>query len=74
MNYQIWKFKMEMLLIDTDVWETIAKERPAEPSTEWIKKDGIARARIGLMVDDNQLCHIRKEESALGAWNTLNPR
>ena len=70
-NYQIWKFKMEMLLIDKEVWETISKERPTQPNEEWLKKDGKARALIGLMVEDNQLCHIRKEESAAGAWKAL---
>lgn len=63
---------MQMLLIDKEVWETISKERPDPPTEEWLKKDGKARARICLMVDDNQLCHVRKEESAAGAWNALN--
>lgn len=67
-NYQMWKFKMELFLIDKELWDTISEERPAAPNADWLKRDGKARARIGLMVEDNQLCHIRKATSAALAW------
>lgn len=67
----MWKFKMELLLIEKDLWDNISIERPAAPDAEWLKRDGKARARIGLMVEDNQLCHIRKETSAAAAWKAL---
>lgn len=70
-NYQMWKFKMELFLIEKDLWDTISQERPDDPSDEWLKRDGKARARIGLMVEDNQLCHIRKATSAAGVWTAL---
>lgn len=70
-NYQIWNFKMELLLIDKDVWDTINAARPDAPDEQWLKRDGKARAKIGLMIEDNQLCHVRKEVSAAGAWNAL---
>lgn len=70
-NYQTWKFKMELLLIDKDLWDIISEARPAIPDADWLKREGKARARIGLMVEDNQLCHIRKEATAAGAWNAL---
>ena len=35
------------------------------------QKDDQARALIGLMVDDNQLMHIRNARPAQAAWNAL---
>lgn len=52
---------MKMFLIDKEVWDTISKPRPAQPNEEWLKEDVKALARIGLMAEDNQLCHRRKE-------------
>ena len=36
------------------------------------EKDEQARAMIGLCVEDNQLVHIRNQETAKQAWNALN--
>lgn len=47
-NYQMWKFKMELLLIEKELWDTVSEKRPAAPDAEWLKRDGKARARIGL--------------------------
>ena len=47
-NYQTWKFKMELLLIKEDLWETITKEIPDPVTAEWQTKDAKARAIIGL--------------------------
>lgn len=40
-------------------------------SAKWIKKDNKARAMIGLMVEDDQLVHIRNEKTALSSWKAL---
>lgn len=52
-NYHTWKFKMEMLLIKERLWSVISKEKPQVPSEQWVEKDEVARAMIGLWVDDN---------------------
>src|SRR6218665_1493064 len=65
-NYQTWKFKMELLLIKEDLWETVTKEIPDLVTAEWHTKDAKARAIIGLQVADNQLHLIRKQTTAKG--------
>ncbi|KAJ6641786.1 hypothetical protein Bhyg_06729 [Pseudolycoriella hygida] len=62
-NYQIWKYKMELLLTKADLWDIVNNELPdvAARNEAWLKRDGKAKADIGLSVEDNQLCHVRKE-------------
>ena len=47
-NYQIWKFKVELLLTKDDVWSAVSEAPPERISNEWRKKDEKARATIGL--------------------------
>lgn len=72
-NYFKWKYKIELLLINEDLWEVITDEPPITPTRlrEWRKKDNKARSTIGLTVEDNQLVHIRGKETALETWNAL---
>lgn len=70
-NYQIWKYKVEFLLISEGIWDVIAEPRPGVPDEAWIRKDDQARAAIGLLVEDSQLIHIRQAKNALDAWNSL---
>jgi len=71
LNYQTWKFKVELLLIKEDLWDVVAKEVPDPVTATWQTKDGKARATIGLLVEDNQLHLIRKQTTAKGSWQTL---
>ncbi len=41
---------MELLLTDKDIWDIISEARPAAPDAAWLKRNGKARAKIGLMV------------------------
>src|SRR3984885_14576424 len=70
-NYQTWKFKVELLLVKEDLWDTISKETPDPVTDAWKTKDGKARASIGLLVEDNQLHIIRKQTTAKGSWEEL---
>jgi len=75
-NYQIWKYKLELLLIKEDLWSIIDAdfEKPAiedDAYATWKIKDGKARAHIGLLVEDNQLVHIRRKNNARDMWNVL---
>lgn len=70
-NYQLWKFKVEMLLSRDDLWEVIVTERPQINYQEWDKKNRQARATISLLVEDDQLIHIRHENTAKGMWDAL---
>lgn len=70
-NYQVWKYKVELLLVKEDLWNVVSEEPPAEPDAAWKRKDGQARATIGLLVEDNQFIHIREKTNARDTWNAL---
>src|ERR1700761_1039660 len=83
LNYSIWKYKMELILIKENLWEKVMKERvivvvvegqeaaAAALEEEWKKSDNKARALIGLSVDDDQLAHIRRKVTAWESWEAL---
>lgn len=70
-NYQVWKYKLELLLMKEGLWDVVKLNRPKDPDDVWFSKDGKARATIGLLVEDNQLGHIKKCSTAKEMWNTL---
>lgn len=72
-NYFNWKYRMELVLIEKDLWETITDEAPTgeRALARWAKKDQKARAAIGLAVEDNQLVHVRGKRSAAETWEAL---
>lgn len=70
-NFQVWKCKVELLLIKEDLWHTIGTARPTAPDEKWLKADRQARATIGLLVEDDQLRHIKDINSAKEAWIAL---
>lgn len=72
-NYQIWKYKVELLLTKDDLWDIVSDDLPVgdERNAAWEKRNGKAKAIIGLSVKDNQLGHIRKEVTAKAAWDAL---
>lgn len=70
-NYEVWKFKMELLLMKEDLLDIVIKTKPESVTPEWSAKDGKARAMIGLAVEDSQLVHIIRKQSAKEMWDTL---
>lgn len=78
-NYFTWKFRVELLLIKDEVWHVVEKPAPvlsADRSNQstvdaWKKCDDKARAMIGLLVEDNQLNHIRNKATAKQWWDAL---
>lgn len=70
-NFQVWKCKVELLLTREDLWHTIDADRPAAPDAQWLKADRQARATIGLLIEDDQLRHIRNATNAKEAWTAL---
>lgn len=70
-NYQVWKHKVELLLIRDDLWHTVKEAEPGNPDEKWLKADRQARATIGLLVEDDQLRHIKDATSAREAWKAL---
>lgn len=70
-NYHIWKFKVELVLIKDGLWDVVMKPKPNPETADWIKKNAEARAVIGLSVEDSQLSHILKCDTAKDAWEIL---
>ena len=73
-NYQIWKFKVKMLLIREDTWKYIVQGDTPDPVPDfWQRKDEKAQCTISLTVEDNdnQLVHICNCTSAKGMWKKL---
>ena len=44
-NFQIWKYKMEMLLLKEELWDTISESKPDPVTEEWKRKNSKATAR-----------------------------
>lgn len=70
-NYDNCSFKVKLLLVKEGGWTTVEDAKPEPVTQEWKSKDAQALATIGLLVDDNQLVHIRKAQSAAEAWMNL---
>lgn len=70
-NYQVWKYKVELLLIKEDLWNVVSQESPAIVDAAWTRKVGQARATKGLLVEDNQFVCIRDKTIARDTWNAL---
>jgi gag-polypeptide of LTR copia-type len=70
-NYQMWKYKVELLLTREDTWDAVANDAPDPITAEWRAKDRRAWATIGLLLEDNQLHLVRKQETAKDIWTAL---
>lgn len=70
-NYFNWKFRMEMLLKEKEVWTTISGEIPSTQSTDWKRMDEKALSTIALTIEDNQIQHVRDCKHAKLAWEAL---
>eukprot|EP00794_Sanderia_malayensis_P011679 gene11679-12889_t len=78
-NFHLWKFKMQMILEDKDLWNIVCgeEEEPVgEGSTEasiqrFRKRARKAFATICLSLGDNQLSLVRSAQTAREAWLKL---
>ncbi|KAK2577585.1 hypothetical protein KPH14_000902 [Odynerus spinipes] len=70
-NYQIWKEKVQLLLMRERVWHTIEEDRPAVENEKWLGEDMHVRSTIGLLIEDDQLRYVKKATSAKEAWDSL---
>ena len=65
-NFELWKLKMEDLLVDKEQWATVDPgTKPTGVSTEdWEKLDRKARSTIRLCLSDSVLLNVSREDSA----------
>ena len=62
---------MELLLVKENLWTMVTDVVPAERNNDWTERNNKAKAIIGLSLEDNQLQHVRKLETAKGYWDAL---
>ena len=69
-NFELWKLKMEDLLVDKEQWATVdLGTKPIGVSTEdWEKLDRKARSTIRLCLLDSILLNVFGEDSAKKLW------
>lgn len=70
-NYFNWKYKIEMLMKEKNVWQVISKNAPVPATDDWNKADEKALTTIGLHVENDQIQHIRNITTAKHAWQEL---
>lgn len=70
-NYELWKFRMELLLLKEGVKNVVDDPVPQVPTATWLHRDGKARALIGLSIDDSQTCHVLHAATARDMWLSL---
>jgi transposase InsO family protein len=74
-NYHVWKFKMQLILEDKDLFGVIdgtdVKPEKADAVAEWVKRDKKARVTICLALSDSVLATVRSCETAVSVWEKL---
>ena len=72
-NFELWKLKMEDMLIDRDLWEVASLAvRPTTMSqADWDLKDRKARGLIRLCLADSVLLNVLDENTANSLWTRL---
>jgi hypothetical protein len=71
-NFELWKLKMEDLLIDQDLWVTIRGTKPIGMiDEEWVVLERKARSLIRLYLGDLVLVNVYEEKIATSLWKKL---
>ena len=72
-SFELWKIKMEDLLVDKDQW--IAVDSGTKPTgvtdEEWKKLDRKAKSTIRLCVSDSVLLNVSGEATTKALWDKL---
>ena len=77
-NFNIWKFKIQMLLASMDIWDIVDGSKKTPPSNadprvlkEYQRRTKNTMSIIGLNMTDNQLVHIKSCKGSAEVWKTL---
>ena len=72
-NFELWKLKLEDLLVDQEQW--IAVDPGTKPTVtsqeDWDKLERRARSTIRLCLSDSVLLNVSGEDSAVKLWEKL---
>jgi hypothetical protein len=70
-NYLMWKLKADANLRQLRLWKYVIAEEDSDEHKD-VEKEGEALDIIMLIMEDNQLLHIRRCEMAAEAWKALS--
>ena len=77
-DFGLWKFKMEMILSEKDLWEIVedSEEPPSDEADAKVKKSYERRVKkafsmIACNLGDRQLAHVRSCKGPAEAWKVL---
>ena len=70
-NYDVWKFKVEMYLQKEDLYSVIIDDPPDPLTSEFKNKDRKARAIINLLIEDQEIIHVKNLQTSRECWNAL---
>ena len=77
-NFHLWKFKMEMVMVQKELWEIVdGSEEPPHSTSDprvmqaYKRKEKKAFAILALNLSDLQLAHICSCKTAAEAWAKL---
>jgi len=63
-NFELWKLKMEDLLVDQELWTVVSSTKPSETSQdEWDVMDQKAKGLIRLCLADSILLNVHEEKT-----------
>jgi hypothetical protein len=77
-NFHLWKFKMEMVMAEKELWDIVdGSEEPPQSTTDpgvmqaYLRREKKAFAILALNLSDSQLAHIRSCKTPREAWAKL---
>lgn len=73
-NYQLWKYKVELLLECDDVLNMTTDPIPAAKDARWLAKNAKAKKIIGLLLEDTVIINIKHLQNAKDIWDTLKQK
>ena len=63
-NFSLWKFKMQMVLEEKELWDVVTKKKDDLKDEHWDKKNRKAKAILCLSLEDTQLMLVKSATSA----------
>lgn len=69
-NYNTWKFDVELILVHDDLWKYV-ESTPAAEDAAAKRDDQRARTKICLLIENQCKVHVRKATTAYETWKNL---
>ena len=63
-DYASWAFRMQLTLVEKDLWDTVINPKPEDVTAVWTKADRQAKCVIVRCLANNQLPLINNKETS----------